>query len=87
MEKHNDIRTKEIRTNIRSSINTHTTALCGEVFVNRHRPVSQKIQRQGDNSRADLAYTEFQELLEAKQELESVLNAGLAGDDLSWSND
>lgn len=49
--------------------------------------LAKKIQRQGDNSRADSAYAEFQELLEAKQELESVLNAGLAGDDLSWSND
>ena len=49
--------------------------------------LAKKIQRQGDNSRADLAYTEFRELLEAKQELESVLNAGLAGDDTSWSND
>jgi hypothetical protein len=49
--------------------------------------LAKKIQRHGDNSRADLAYTEFQALLEAKQELESVLNAGLAGDDLSWSND
>ena len=49
--------------------------------------LAKKIQRQGDNSRADSAYADFQELLEAKQELESVLNAGLAGDDLSWSND
>lgn len=49
--------------------------------------LAKKIQRQGDNSRADSAYAEFQELLEAKQELESVLNAGLAGDDVSWSND
>ena len=49
--------------------------------------LAKKIQRQGDNSRADSAYAEFQELLEAKQELESVLNAGLAGDDVPWSND
>lgn len=49
--------------------------------------LAKKIQRQGDNSRADQAYLEFQELLNAKQELESVLNAGLAGDNLSWSNE
>ena len=49
--------------------------------------LAKKIQRHGNNSRADLAYTEFQELLEAKQELESVLNAGLAGDDPTWLNE
>ena len=43
--------------------------------------LEKKIQRHGDNSRADLAYIEFRELLNAKQELESVLNAGLSGGD------
>lgn len=43
--------------------------------------LAKKIQRHGDNNRADLAYIEFRELLNAKQELESVLNAGLSGGD------
>lgn len=46
--------------------------------------LAKKIQRQGNNSRADLAYTEFQALLNAKQEMESVLNAGLSGGEVSW---
>ena len=41
--------------------------------------LAKKIQRQGNNSRADLAYVEFKALLNAKQEMESVLNAGLSG--------
>ncbi len=46
--------------------------------------LAKKIQRQGNSSRADSVYSEFQELLNAKQELESVLNAGLAGGDIEW---
>lgn len=46
--------------------------------------LAKKIQRQGNNSRADLAYTEFQALLNAKREMESVLNAGLSGGEVSW---
>lgn len=46
--------------------------------------LAKKIQRQGNNSRADLAYVEFQALLNAKQEMESVLNAGLSGGEVSW---
>ena len=46
--------------------------------------LAKKIQRQGNNSRADLAYVEFKALLEAKQEMESVLNAGLSGGEVSW---
>ena len=41
--------------------------------------LAKKIQRQGNNSRADLAYVECKALLNAKQEMESVLNAGLSG--------
>ena len=46
--------------------------------------LAKKIQRQGDNSRADLAYVEFKALLNAKQAMESVLNAGLSGEEVSW---
>ena len=46
--------------------------------------LAKKIQRQGNNSRADLAYVEFKALLNAKQEMESVLNAGLSGGEASW---
>ena len=46
--------------------------------------LAKKIQRQGNNSRADLAYVEFKALLNAKQEMESVLNAGLSGGEVSW---
>ena len=46
--------------------------------------LAKKIQRQGNNSRADLAYVEFKALLDAKQEMESVLNAGLSGGEVSW---
>jgi len=46
--------------------------------------LAKKIQRQGNNSRADLAYAEFQALLDAKQEMESVLNAGLSGGNPEW---
>ena len=46
--------------------------------------LAKKIQRQGNNSRADLSYVEFKALLEAKQEMESVLNAGLSGGEVSW---
>ena len=46
--------------------------------------LAKKIQRQGNNSRADLAYAEFKALLNAKQEMESVLNAGLSGGEVSW---
>jgi len=49
--------------------------------------LAKKIQRHGNNSRADLAYVEYQALLEAKQEMESVLNAGLSGGDDTWLND
>ena len=45
--------------------------------------LAKKIQRQGNNSRADLAYAEFKALLNAKQEMESVLNAGLSGGEVS----
>ena len=46
--------------------------------------LAKKIQRRGNNSRADLAYVEFKALLNAKQEMESVLNAGLSGGEVSW---
>jgi len=46
--------------------------------------LAKKIQRQGDNKRADLAYLEFRALMDAKNEFESVLSAGLSGEETEW---
>jgi len=44
--------------------------------------LAKKIQRHGNNKRADLVYLEYCALLDAKQEFESVLSAGLAGEEI-----